>query len=363
MNPNRPLLIENSSGVEASGTEDVYRVGGATEMVNVRCERWGPWGNTSPADYVPAILGARSRLRPGEPLCVKLTWFGMRTLDAVNGSETVLRPAEGQIIDAYRTGLANGSRVDEQGDSDLSLAASLGSKLKELGVRLDVIHINDESGNGPWAYSQLLPTDTPAARSLKVTANTRNTAILHAVLMDDQSRAALAPSLRSIPKDPAAIDEAFRQFGTMKEQFEARQRDWTLRWNTIRLRTLRMTLNRAGLLGDSTRVYVSFTGGWRQYVCDVNGHEQAPVPMPAQFFGNWQCYGWGWQPRLIAASMAATPGTRLTFQSLDDPSVVREYLRVAAPAGAILYCPDGIAGAARHSDVIREYTQPPAAAA
>jgi hypothetical protein len=175
-------------------------------------------------------------------------------------------------------------------------------------------------------------------------ANDRNTEIVTAVLMDDRCRAQLAPSLQSIPKDPAAIIAAFsgNQFGSALH--EARQADWFARWNLIRLRSLRATLKRSGLLEGNASVYISFTGAWRRCVCDANGHMVVPDKMPINCCANWQWYGGDSRSLAMAASMADAPGAMHTFHADRDAAEVGRYLASAAPNGAFLYTERGPGG-------------------
>ena len=336
-----PLIIEDAT-LSATGAERVYQ----------RCEEmpiahFEMWGNTPPpAGCVPAITAAWQRRRPGTLKNIKLQWCMHRSSDCVN-PDTFLRPPVSQIIGAFRTGTLNIDRKDEQGNSDLSLATQLAKALPELPDR---IYINNEAANGQWAWSDLPKVTDPFPswatsgedHVAKVqAANDRNTEIVLAVLMDDSIRAKLPLSLQSIPKDEYEIIAAFQpdKFGTALH--EQRQADWLARWNAIRLRSIRALLVRSGLLAARARVYVSFAGNWKRYICDDNGHTIAPITMPANCYANWQCYGDGNQALVRAASMADTPGAMLTFNADKGADHLRPYLTNAARYGAFLYTEKG----------------------
>lgn len=325
-----PILIENSGPSPATGSEPIYRDGGATEMPNVHC---GLWGNFKPpAQSVPDVLEVWARRRAGQPRAVKFVWSMIRTADAVS-SEDYKRPGPAQIIDGFRRGTLNIDRRDPDGQSDLSALSPFGSGLEASGEYADLIHINDESTSGAWAYGKGDASDQ------------RNTEIILSVMKDDRCRAALSPVLQSIPKDDAEIKEAFTQpFGDpiAYDLFEVRQAAWLARWNIIRMRSIRSLLVRSGLLvRSSQRVYVSFTGNWPGFPLDDNGHRIACTPMPTNLRPNWQCYQDGPQARMRASLMAMAPGAMLTFWGDHSAREIDGYLQHAAPNGAILYTTEG----------------------
>ena len=343
-----PLIIEDAT-LSATGAERVYQ----------RCEEmpiahFEMWGNTPPpAGCVPAITAAWQRRRPGTLKNLKLQWCMHRSSDCVN-PDTFLRPPVSQIIGAFRTGTLNIDRKDEQGNSDLSLATQLAKALPELPDR---IYINNEAANGQWSWIDA-PTDAASlangyAEKVQA-ANDRNTEIVLAVLMDDSIRAKLPLSLQSIPKDEYEIIAAFQpdKFGTALH--EQRQADWLARWNAIRLRSIRSLLVRSGLLGLRSRVYVSFAGNWKRYICDDNGHTIASIPMPVNLYANWQCYYDGNQALVRAASMADTPGAMLTFNADKGPDHLRPYLTNAAKYGAFLYTEKGPSALDSIADMLGE---------
>lgn len=343
-----PIIIEDAT-LSATGAERVYQR--CEEMPIAHFEMWG--NVPTPAGCVPAITAAWNRRRPGTLKNLKLQWCMHRSSDCVN-PDTFLRPPVSQIIGAFRTGVLNIDRKDEQGNSDLSLATQLAKALPELPDR---IYINNEATNGQWAWIDA-PTDAASLANgyaEKVQAsNDRNTEIVLAVLMDDRCRSALMPSLQSIPKDEYEIIAAFQpdKFGTALH--EQRQADWLARWNAIRLRSIRMLLVRSGLLASRARVYVSFAGNWKRYICDDNSHTIAPVPMPVNLYPNWQCYYDGNQALVRAASMADTPGAMLTFHADKGPEHLRPYLENAAKYGAFLYTEKGPATLDSIADLLGE---------
>ena len=345
-----PVILESGFG-KVSWDDDVFTLGGMTPMPVVNCQMFG--GVPDPADCYDLMLDAWSSRKALQPKCVKLEWFGARSFGVV-GIDTYLRPSAEQVIKGLQSGMLDF-------EQDLEILRPWGTRVAKRKTFPDIIHINEESGFGPFSFIDVAATPEQYKAQAEA-SNQRNSQLMLAIMRHSGCRASMGPALNSISQNATDAQilaqlDFWNQHPDSLAQFELRLAELGAFWGRRKALAIRRCLFLAGCIGPSTRIVVSFLGNFRHFVVDTGGHYVGSIKLPPNFGSNFQLYDNSGIETMRAVAMSESTGWIPTYDHSAYPWVLKHRLELASPNGCFLFAPDSPRRVDHLLEVISQFTR------